>query len=165
MSVDSVVKTITFSFREFDLTIGVKDSFNFRILCIYISQSIGRSKTLRIRISTLNYRKSLAKSRLVILFFQRFLSMFLPSYSRIYSIFSQPSAHWPKKNRNRIKCALIGLKMWVSRVNFGRPIFLFETFWNILPKYMQCGLNESGHKYFCARQLPRKTVASVRQTT
>ena len=84
---DSVVKIITFSFQEFDLTIGVKDSFNFRILCIYISQSIGRSKTLRIRISTLNYRKILAKSRLVILFFQRFLSIFLPSYSRIYSIF------------------------------------------------------------------------------
>ena len=76
-----------FFFREFDLTIGVKDSFNFHILCIYIFQSIGRSKTLRIRISTLNYRKILAKSRLVILFFQRFLSMFLPSYSRIYSVF------------------------------------------------------------------------------
>ena len=76
-----------FFFREFDLTIGVKDSFNFHILCIYIFQSIGCSKTLRIRISTLNYRKSLAKSRLVILFFQRFLSMFLPSYSRIYSVF------------------------------------------------------------------------------
>ena len=76
-----------FFFREFDLTIGVKDSFNFHILCIYIFQSIGRSKTLRIRISTLNYQKSLAKSRLVILFFQRFLSMFLPSYSRIYSVF------------------------------------------------------------------------------
>ena len=157
MSVDSVVKIITFSFREFDLTIGIKDSFNFRILCIYISQSIGRRKTLRIRISTL---KSISYS-----FFCSVSFSVSPKLLAYLFNFSQPSAHWPKKNRNRIKCALIGLKMWVSRVNFGRPIFLFETFWKILPKNMQCGLNESGHKYFCARQLPRKTVASVRQAT
>ena len=62
------------------------------------------------RINNLNHRKMRPKVDLVLNFFSVFLFRVFPKLLAHLFSFFQPSAHWPKQNRKRIKRALIGLK-------------------------------------------------------
>ena len=119
------------------------------------------------RINNLNHRKMRPKVDLVLNFFSVFLFRVFPKLLAHLFSFFQPSAHWPKQNRKRIKRALIGLKS----VNFLRYFLLDEFFYwrhsdKFCPKnHLWYDFPESGHKCFWAWQLPRKTVASTRQNS